>query len=144
MGGKGIPFTGLLPNGDEYFFGVGDLGGAFFGTTVTTLTDTFVNGFGESGFFSFGYLNGSLINGNETELYFNQGALLVEMKNNQLFMIENGATTTKYFEVNVVDEELGFFGSIAAQQSITETSADVAITELQNILINYGLALDNR
>lgn len=44
----------------------------------------------------------------------------------------------------VKNNEMGFFGESAAQQSITETTADAAIMELQNILIAYGLATDNR
>lgn len=44
----------------------------------------------------------------------------------------------------VKNNEMGFFGESAARQSITETTADAAIMELQNILIAYGLATDNR
>jgi hypothetical protein len=40
--------------------------------------------------------------------------------------------------------QLGFFGELAPQQSIAETSSDAAITEIQNILIAFGLATDNR
>lgn len=39
---------------------------------------------------------------------------------------------------------IGFFGEHASQQTIAEASTDPAITELQDILIIYGLALDNR
>lgn len=39
---------------------------------------------------------------------------------------------------------LGFWGEKAERQSIAETSSDPAITELQDILIAYGLAIDNR
>jgi hypothetical protein len=39
---------------------------------------------------------------------------------------------------------LGFFGEHAQQQVITEISSEPAITELQDILIAYGLAVDNR
>lgn len=39
---------------------------------------------------------------------------------------------------------IGFFGEKVERQSITETSSDLAITEIQNILIAYGLAIDNR
>lgn len=39
---------------------------------------------------------------------------------------------------------IGFFGDHAPQQAISETTTDPAITELQDILIAYGLAIDNR
>lgn len=47
-------------------------------------------------------------------------------------------------ERDISGERLGFFGNTAAKQSITNSSADAAIIELQNVLIAYGLATDNR
>lgn len=40
--------------------------------------------------------------------------------------------------------KLGFFGEKTTQKQISETSADPAIAELQDILIAFGLATDNR
>jgi hypothetical protein len=103
------------------------------GTRITTSTSTGVQG------------NATSIDGNYEfvgSVYAGAGFTGLGANLNSDLVVRAGFDTL--LRVNTVSLEVGVFGSTATQQSITTNSVDPAVTELQNIMIAYGLATDNR
>lgn len=141
-GNFGLPFTGTLPNGANYFFGeINDFDSGF-GTLVQQGDFVYLNGYYENGF-GVGFLPGASLSSDDGDIVLqNNNNIAVSIGIDNKASITNFNTLQSLLEINFDDSSIGFFGhQPAPQQSITALEyANMSAGEqlIVDKLQNYG------